>query len=291
MRNNWKDLFAQGRAEARRTGVKRDLPRVRLRVSTENGVRELAAAAAVDLEKPIVTLHVRESGFRRQPGFRQRSFDRLRDANIDTYRSAVDALVARGVQVIRIGDASMTPRDWPGMVDLATAPWRTDAFELWAVLRSWFFLTSDSGPYFLSRLARIPSLSVNVIQVGYYTKRAEDRYICKRVRDNALGRILTVSEMLTEEFVNFALNEERYSWIDNTSADILDALEDTMELMDADAESRRNRTSAQRSHDALVANLAGRASNRRTRLGLQLGPLGRGTMAPRFAERYLEKGN
>ena len=53
--------------------------------------------------------------------------------------------------------------DWPGVIDVATAPWRTDRLELWAVLRSRFFIASDSGPYFLAHLAGIPCLAVNEI--------------------------------------------------------------------------------------------------------------------------------
>jgi putative glycosyltransferase (TIGR04372 family) len=185
----------------------------------------------------------------------------------------------------------MTPCRWPGVVDLATAPWRTDAFEIWAVLRSWFFIASDSGPYFLSRLARVPCLSVNVLQIGYYTRRADDRYICKLVRDNISGRTLTVREMLTEAFIAGALDEERYSWIENRPDDILEAIEDTVRLMHSDPKVRRPRTQAQRTHDTLMAELAGRVSGPRPRFGLQLRPPGPGSMSARFAERYLGGGD
>jgi hypothetical protein len=44
--------------------------------------------------------------------------------------------------------------------------------------------------------------------------------------DQVRGRLLTLDEMLTDEFVAEALDEERYSWVDNSPAEISEVVED-----------------------------------------------------------------
>ena len=209
----WHAVYAEARARARTTDSKRHRVRLRLQPNTQMAVDELIQRAGVDPARPIVTLHVRESGYRQRPAVRQQQLDRLRDARIDTYRPAVMWLVDRGYQVVRIGDATMTPCRWDGMVDPATAPWRTDAFELWATMNSRFFVCGDSGPYYLGGLAGVPCLSVNVFRLGYYTIRSHDRYIAKRVFDRVRGRCLSIAEQLSEAFIRGPLDLDRYEWI------------------------------------------------------------------------------
>ena len=210
----------------------------------------------------------------------------IREANIDTYQSAVGWLTARGYQVVRLGDPTMTPCRWPGVIDAATAPWRTGAFELWSLFHSRFFIASDSGPYFLSKLCGVPCVAVNVIQLGYYIVGRRDRYTCKHVHDRSAGRALSISEMLTEEFLATALDRRRYDWIDNSSSDILEAVEDMIALLD---HPKTERTPAQRRHDELLAHItAHRREGPRKTGSLLFRQLAGGTISPRFAARYLD---
>ena len=281
----WHDVFAEARERARTTGAKRHRVRLRLRPDAQRAVDQLAQQAGIDPGRPMVTLHVRESGYRQRPAARQQGFDHLRDARIATYRVAMAWLVERDYQVVRIGDRSMTACPWPGVVDLATAPWRTDAFELWAVLNSRFFVTGDSGPYHLARLAGAPCLSVNVVRLGYNTVGVRDRYIAKRVFDPVQGRFLSISEQLSEAFVGSPLDLDRYQWVDNTPDDIREAVEDMVALLDNPGQAW---TPVQQRHDQLLADLAARwkpyrvvAQSLLCRYG------GGGTISPRFAARYL----
>jgi putative glycosyltransferase (TIGR04372 family) len=283
--SRWHDLFAEARERARATGSKREPLRLELRPSAQRRVNQLLQRAGLDSSRPIVTLHVRESGFRQRDAARQQEIDRIRDARIDTYRQAVDWVVARGYQVVRIGDPTMTPCDWPGTIDLATAPWRSGEFELWTMLHSRFFIASDSGPYFLGHLARVPVLAVNVIQVGYYTVRRQDRYICKRVYDRVLARHLTIAEMLTERFIRNPLDLNRYEWIDNSPEDIREAVQDFVALLDG---AGGPLTPVQQHHDDLLAEVADQwRPEWRTRRSLAFRRGGQGTISAGFASRYL----
>lgn len=282
----WQAVLGEARERARTTGSKRHRVRLRLRPDTQMAVDQLVQQAGIDPARPIVTLHVRESGYRQRPAVRQQQLDRLRDARIDTYRPAVTWLVDRGYQVIRIGDSTMTPCRWHGVVDLATAPWRTEACELWATLHSRFFVCGDSGPYLLGQLAGVPCLSVNVFRLGYNTIRANDRYIVKRVFDRVRGRCLSIAEQLSEAFVRGPLDLDRYEWIDNTPDEIREAVEDMVALLD---DPDQPRTAVQKHHDQLLADLAARwkpDQGPSERLMFRRG--GTGTISPRFAACYLD---
>jgi putative glycosyltransferase (TIGR04372 family) len=283
---SWRTLFAEARARARATDSKRQAVRLRLRPDAQARVDALAAQAGLDQSRPIVVLHVRESGYRQRGAPRQQVMDRIRDAQIETYRPAIAWLVEQGYQVVRIGDPTMTPCAWPGVIDLATAPWRTGEFELWAALRSRFLITGDSGPYYLAQLVSVPALSVNVVRVGYNTIQPGDRYISKLVFDRSRGRSLSMVEMLSDEFAYSPVDFDRYAWVDNTADDIRDAVEDMVAAVN---DLKAPRTPEQCRHDEVLSQLAPRKIvEGRARASLLARRGGRGTVSPRFAARYLD---
>jgi putative glycosyltransferase (TIGR04372 family) len=282
----WRLLTASARERERASGKPHRRARIRLRARDLAEVERLAGQAGLDPAAPIVTLHVRESGYRRRGADRQRHVDGLRDASIETYRPALDWLLSQGYRVIRLGDRSMTPCAWPGVVDVATAPWRTDAFELWAMLRSRFFIASDSGPYFLSVLCDVPSVAVNVVQVGYYTVRPHDRYICKHARDRRTGAVMGLDEMLTPEFMGSGLDGERWDWLDNSPDELLEAVQDMHALVTTPD---LPRTSGQTRHDLLLDDLTKVwRPDRRNMAALLFRRRGRGTVSAGFSTRYLD---
>jgi putative glycosyltransferase (TIGR04372 family) len=178
----------------------------------------------------------------------------------------------------------MTPCDWPGVVDAATAPWRIPAFELWAVLNARFLICGDSGPYLLGLLSGAPAVSVNVFRVGYNTIGPKDLYIAKRVFDRVRGRFLSVAEQLDESFLRGEIDLDRYEWTDNTPEEILEAVQDMVQQL---GEPGAPRTEAQLHHDRLIAELDKRWSPEWPSERLLFRRGGRGTMAPRFASQHL----
>ena len=280
----WSSVYSEARQRAR-AGSKKHRVRVRLRPAAEARAQQIARDIGLDVARPLVTLHVREGGYRTRGADRQRYFDAIREARLEAYAPAVEWLTTRGYQVVRIGDPTMTPCRWPGVIDVATAPWRTGAFEIWALLQSRFFIASDSGPYFLSKLCGVPCLSLNVVQLGYYVVSAQDRYVCKHVYDSEAGRRLSLAEMLSEPFVETALERQRYQWIENSPAELMEAVEDMIALLDNPA---ARRTPAQQRHDRLLADMSPARSRARSRSGLLFRKPSAGTISPRFAARYLD---
>ncbi|MDO8794122.1 MAG: TIGR04372 family glycosyltransferase [Vicinamibacterales bacterium] len=200
---------------------------IRLPASAEAASSAAARRLGLDEHARIVTLHIRESGYKASMGLVDREKDAARNARPETYLDAVDWLVARGYTVVRFGDPLMTPMARPGLIDLATSPARTPELEIWCVLRSRFFIASDCGPYNLSVLTGVPCLGVNITHhVGAYPLRAHDRYILKHVIDNETGAELRLGEMLTPAHMKLRWAPGRYTFRDNTPGEICEAVEE-----------------------------------------------------------------
>jgi putative glycosyltransferase (TIGR04372 family) len=198
--------------------------------SMEQEALDQAARLGIDASARLVTLHVRESGYRATAGLRQRGWDELRNAHIETYLDACRALIARGYTVVRLGDPTMTPVSAPGVVDLANAAERSQALEAWCVMRSEFLIGCDSGPSWLAFLVGVPVLTINAVHFRDVLRPC-DRMICKLVIERATGRQLTLDEMLTAEFLRDGLRTDRYQHIDNTPKDITAAVLDMADVV------------------------------------------------------------
>jgi putative glycosyltransferase (TIGR04372 family) len=282
----WKVLVKRATARARAletagvdTGLHLSLPPALAREAEAR-----ARLAGIDPDRPLVTLHVRESGYRAGAGLRQRQWDLLRNARIDTYRDACRALAARGYTVVRLGDPSMTPVGADGLVDLAHSAHRSEALEAWCVLRSEFMIGCDSGPSWLAVLAGVPVLTVNAVHLRDI-ERPVDRFICKRVRDRRTGGTLSIAEMLTVEYMRAGLDAERFEHVDNEPGDIADAVIDMADAVRGDeaaspAQERFNQQLESLGRDMPHdwSGLEGIAFARRPR----------GRLSRRFADRYVQ---
>lgn len=207
---------------------------VALSADAERRARALAAICGVDPDSPLVTLHVRESGWKAgrevqdtKPGSRD---DSTRNARIEQYFDAIDALVARGYTVVRVGDPSMRPVSRAGMVDLATHPKRDNVLELYCMMRSAFFLSGEAGPVGVSYLTNTPLLTVNATDpISSYPIRREGRFITKRVFDLHTRRYLTLEEIAGEAHLAELRNVTRFKYEENTPEEIRLA---AMEMVD-----------------------------------------------------------
>ena len=258
-------------------------PRLSLPVDREREAIRQAAVLGITPAARLVTVHVRESGYRSSAGLRQREWDVLRNARIDTYFKAFAALVERGYTVVRLGDPTMSPIDRPGVVDLATSPHRTEWLEAWCVLRSDFLIGCDSGPSWLAALAGVPVLTVNAIHFRDIVRPA-DRMICKRARERATGRTLTIADMLTDRYLRTGLDRDTYEHLDNDRSDIRDAVVDMIDVVGGEG----RLSWAQRSINKRLAALARESARDWSGLeGVGCIRRPRGALSRRFAKKYL----
>ena len=283
---SWK---AWTKTQETRRGRDAPAPPLRLRLPASAEAEALASASRVGIDPsaPLVTVHVRESGYRAAGGLRQRDWDELRNARIETYHAAFRALVARGYTVVRLGDPTMTPVTLPGVVDLATSPARTEALEAWCVMRSRFLIGCDSGPSWLAFLVGVPVLTVNALHLRD-VQRPFDRMICKLVRERATGRRLSLTDMLSASFLSKGLQADLYEHLDNTPRDIKEAAMDMADMV----EGLHKLFHHQREFNRMLVAAGRQLSNDWTGLqGIALLRRPKGALSRRFARRYLVSGD
>jgi putative glycosyltransferase (TIGR04372 family) len=282
----WKERFRQDVKRDVQAGMKPGheiARRLRLPRTAERDAAALAARLGITADARIVTVHVRESGYRAAAQLRQRAWDTLRNARIETYAAAFDALVERGYTVVRLGDPTMTPVSRPGVIDLATAAERSEWLDVWCVQRSEFMIGCDSGPSWLAVLLNVPVLTVNSMHFRD-VERLRDRVICKLARERSTGRVLRITEMLMPEYLRNGLDTERYEHLDNTPDDIRDAVLDMIEALRTDEKWSMPQRMFKRRLVEVAAELPHDWS------GLQgIAVLGRprGTLSRPFARKYL----
>lgn len=200
-------------------------------------VQAVARRIGLDLEKPMITLHVREAGFKfgnemqdAKPGSRD---DSTRNARIESYFKAIDFLTARGFTVVRIGDPSMEPVQRSGVIDLATSPHRSQALEIYCMWRSAFFVSAEAGPVGVSYLTNTPLLTVNATDpISSYPIRADGMLLLKHVRNRQTGERLSPADLLTGDYLGNLRNLHRYVYENNTSEQIYAAVVEMLESLD-----------------------------------------------------------
>jgi putative glycosyltransferase (TIGR04372 family) len=286
-----------------RRGVREELPLyyqrrllrahvpVRVAARAMDEVRAAAAGVGLDPGAPMVTLHVRESGFKfgremqdAKPGGRD---DSTRNARIESYFPAIDRLVARGFTVVRVGDPSMTPVERPGVVDLATAAARSQLLEVYCMRRSRFFISAEAGPVGLAYLTGTPLLTVNATDpISSYPIRADGLLLLKHVRERLSGRALRAGELLEREYLTHLRDVLRYEYVDNTPEEIVEAVDEMLEIV----EGRAVETAQQHRYRALAAAAGDELRpvlNYVRKWGSDQGFLGEGRVGRAYAERGL----
>lgn len=212
--------------------------------------RDFGAAKLRELGVPdsawFVCIHVRE------PGFWQR-WDRhhasIRNAHIDSYFPAMQAIVGRGGWVIRMGDTSMRRLPpLPGVIDYAHSPHksaRMDVF-LWASCR--FFVGVNSGPSLLPPTFGVPCLLTNFTPISIPFPSPADLMLPKLFRHESSGRLLSLDEMYATGVAHAqfaAAIPDGIEVVDNTAEDIVVGVEEMLDRLDGkltadDAASRRS---------------------------------------------------
>ncbi len=122
------------------------------------------ARLGVPPSAPIVTLHVRESGFNDHIAWDMG----LRDSDIASYGPAIRWLADKGIHVVRLGDPSMRraePQD--GLIDYPFSDVRSTAMDIYLAARCRFHIGTSSGMSFVPLLFGRPILMTNWLPTAY----------------------------------------------------------------------------------------------------------------------------
>lgn len=236
----------------------------------------------------IVTLHVRENGFHSARGHAEFDEQSLaRNARIETYDKAIVFLVEQGYVIVRIGDPTMKPLTRPGVIDLATSPHRTELVELYCLMRSVFLIGCESGSWGVSHLTNTPLLVVNATDpISAYPVRRDSLYILKKVVERKSGRMLSLLDMVQEDYLRHLRDMDRYQYIDNSGDEILEAVRE----MVRNPRGQWEPTAPQREYKKLVSDAAGNLGDKLPyvrKWGPEDGFLGDGWIGQRFVELNL----
>ncbi len=147
---------------------------------------------------PIVTLHVRESGYLGDSHAH-------RNASIENYIPAINYLINEGFYIVRFGDKSMKRfvNSPPQLIDAPFHPEYTDFVEPYFSAVSKFAIGCGSGPDMIAIGFGTPVLFVNVVMVAAMFGSERDLYVPRKIYSHKLRRYLTHEEFILSPAVNF----------------------------------------------------------------------------------------
>ncbi|MHA1598618.1 MAG: TIGR04372 family glycosyltransferase [Alphaproteobacteria bacterium] len=197
-----------------------------------NRGRRRMADAGLPEDAWFACLHVRESGFFDEETPWNRS--RHRNARIEDYVPAIEAITAAGGWVVRIGDASMTPLPpMDRVIDYANADdLRSDWMDISLIGGSRFLFGAASGPQGVALSFGVPVLGSNYFPMGTVPPSGQDLVIHKLLKSKQDGRIIDTAtalrapRLLTLEPLYF--ENEGLEVIDNTAEEIRQAVIEMM---------------------------------------------------------------
>lgn len=143
----------------------------------------------------FVGLHVREASDRLN----------LRNADVGTYRLAVEEIAKRGGWVLRMGDDSMRPLPpWPNMIDYVHSGKREDWMDVFLWAEGRFFIGTGSGPQMIPPTFGKPVAIANYGPIATIVCGKDDILLPKPYWSKNEGRYLSLSERMQP---NYAFNE------------------------------------------------------------------------------------
>src|SRR3546814_5300706 len=152
----------------------------------------------------------------------------LRDARIADYGDAVAYLVSRGVQVVRLGDASMTPVEpREGLVDYPFTDAKSEWMDFYLASRCRFHIGTSSGMSFVPLLFGRPVLLTNWITLAHMVC-APNVLTLPKVLSDRDGRVVPVAEPFARHGHVFEPSDLALHGLTahaNTPAELLDAVE------------------------------------------------------------------
>lgn len=199
--------------------------------------RERGIAALQKLGIPLTgwfaTLHVREGKF----GAHRHS-EPFRDADINTYRAAIEVVTERGGWVIRLGDPSMTPLPkMHNVIDYANDPIKSDWMDVFLCASARFMIGTSSGPSTISRAFGVPIAMTNYLQASTIYLGAHDLFLPRLLRRRADGALVSFEQQMSLPF-SACFSDGMYrnlcglEVVPNSPAEIRELVEETIDRLD-----------------------------------------------------------
>lgn len=168
-----------------------------------------------------VCLHVRSGGF-----LDDFNSGRFRNANIENYFSAIQALTDLGYVIVRLGDPSMPKVKLDGVIDYANHPKRSEKNDILLIEHCEFYIGSQSGPIDTAGLFEKKILTINCTSLAHCIWYRKGSLFIPR-KPLIDGKILTLEEQIMHNL--FEANgtghmDKKVSYIENSPNEILEAV-------------------------------------------------------------------
>lgn len=183
----------------------------------------LISSIGWDSNTPFVCIHSRGPGY--SPS--DEHCHTFRNMPIANFTAAIEMLVSKGINIVRMGDSTMEPLSpRAGLFDYALSPWKSDINDLALSSHALFFLGTPSGAFLMSYIFGIPVSCCNqCLPIAYSpTGRSCDLGMPKLVK-----RISTNNLVHFEEVFSSGMSEWRipgqfegsdYCLVENTPDEI-----------------------------------------------------------------------
>ena len=178
----------------------------------------------------FVCFHVREGGY--SP--KDEMFHSFRNANIETYITAMNYIISLGGKCIRMGDPSMTKLPQiEGVIDYAHSDFRSDRMDVFLCATCKFFFGTSSGLANLASVFGTPLAITNIAPLNMVLlPNYCDRGIFKIYRSSKNNSLLTFNEIFKNDSSNFRHTidfiNSGIELIDNTDEEILGLCEEML---------------------------------------------------------------
>jgi putative glycosyltransferase (TIGR04372 family) len=200
----------------------------------ELGRRNLAALGIPE-DAWYVGLHVREGGYYAEAST---GISTHRNASIDDYQGAIDAITSRGGYVIRLGDKSMRPlQPRARVIDYAVSAQKSASMDIFLLATSRFVIGTTSGLTTACLSFGRPMVLVNCISNDWQLWSDQTDFIVKRLKDRRSGRYLSLGETYSQPIQgylinNIVTNRRGFTIEANTAEEITDAVRYKLDILE-----------------------------------------------------------
>lgn len=194
----------------------------------ENGWKNLQAMG-LPRDAWFVCLHVRDSGFKNDL-----AIDSFRNAEIESYYPAIQAITRAGGWVIRMGDPSMKPlKPMPNVIDYVHSNFYADWMDVFLSASCRFFVSTNSGLVGIAYAFGVPVVQTNFAPISALGLGSRELFIPKLYRRKADKQLLSFKEICSQPvstiYYQYLFNELGIEEVANSPQQIHDVVVEMMQ--------------------------------------------------------------
>lgn len=213
-------------------------PLLALSSEITNRGRRVLEAWGIPQDTWFVALHVREAGSRKYHA----DLHGVLNADVSTYKAAIEEITRRGGWVVRMGDPTMTKLpQMANVFDYCHSSDRSEWMDIFLCASARFYVGTSSGPAYVPTDFGVPCVHTNWWPPGQRPWDSRDIFIPKLYRKIADKSILTLSQSLREPFgycnsIAYLSKTQGIEVIDSTAEEIQEAVIEILNRLDNSAD-------------------------------------------------------